>query len=132
MSKYWSFAVILDTGVSVDNESDYDEASNELDVAMLDWANGTPVSQYFKDISEDCVDLQEHNISWVIEAADRPVDVFAIMCKVMIEVKSSTKPDIMKPNLRTTMLSTDKLSAICPGVKLSKKFFGSRDIEPSQ
>ena len=131
MSKYWSFAVILDTGISVDNESDYDEASKELDAAMLSWADTTWVSQYFKDISEDCVDLQEHNISWVIEAV--PVeDVFAIMCKVMIEVKSSTKPDIMKPNLRTTMLSTDKLSAICPGVKLSKKFFGSRNIEPSQ
>ena len=39
--KLWSYAVVIDTGLSIETADDYIEASKELDTAMLAWANQT-------------------------------------------------------------------------------------------
>ena len=119
MMKLWSHAVVIDTGLSIDTADDYIEASTELDTAMLAWANSAPISVYFKNVSEETVDLQLHEITWSIEAAhmEDGESLPVILCKMVIDVQSSSKPDIMKPNLRMSLL--DKLAAVCPALKTS-------------
>ena len=127
MMKLWSYAVVIDTGISIDNADDYIEASKEVDTAMVNWANNTPISVYFKNVGEDTVDLQLHEITWSIEAAPMEEGHLDILCKMVIDVQSSSKPDILKPNLRVSLL--DKLAAVCPALKTSKKFAGSVKVE---
>ena len=130
MMKLWSYAVVIDTGLSIDNADDYIEASKELDTAMLAWANSAPISVYFKNVSEETADKQLHEITWTIEAAHMEDGDLVILCKMVIDVQSSSKPDILKPNLRVSLL--EKLAAVCPALKISKKFAGSVKVEEEE
>ena len=131
MMKLWSYAVVIDTGVTVSSEEDYNQAAKDLDNALDTWATEVPISVYFKDVSEDTKSEKVHKIEWFVEAIpteeQEGVEVFAILAKIMVEVKSTSKPDILKPNLRVSLL--DKLAAVCPGLKVSKKFAGSVKVE---
>ena len=112
MMKLWSHAVVIDTGITVEDEEQYKEASTDLDNAMQEWAT-VPISVYFKGVSEETLNEEVHKVSWIVEAVQlEDEDMFAVMCKVMLEIKSVSKPDILKPNLRVALL--EKLAAVAP------------------
>ena len=62
MMKLWSHAVIIDTGITVEDEEQYKEASTDLDNAMQDWAKTVPISVYFKGVSEETLNEEAHGL----------------------------------------------------------------------
>ena len=125
--KTWSFAVVIDCVTSVEDGDTYAAAASEIDNGMQEFASSVAVEDYTKGVDSD-----GHAISWVIEPqemvnlTDDAKVYYAIYCKIMLDINSSMKPDVLKLEMKNALLQA---LPMCPALKLSKKYLASKAIE---
>ena len=121
--KMHTFAVVVDTGCSVDTKEQYDEACVEINKGMQAFAEGVPAEDYVTVGKPDSHELVGggHEIAWVIEAQPFEGGHFEIFIKIMLDLRCSCKPDVVKIDIKRALVG--KLLG-CPALKVSKKYVG--------